>query len=165
MEAMRALDRTTTGAQTDWRVRLALAESGTFSCTAVPLPPNPERLTYTLSLQKIVADALCRHKTNWRDLYENEFARLTKLLACDEAIFLNQRGEVAEGSRTNVFVARDGMLLTPPLSAGALDGCLRRALIDEGRCVEAVLLPGDLTNGEVYLGNSLRGLIRAVSAT
>ena len=78
-------------------------------------------------------------------------------------VFLNERGEVAEGSRTNVFVPRDGMLLTPPLSAGALDGCLRYALIEEGRCAEAPLLPADLTKREVYLGNSLRGLIRAVS--
>ena len=78
-------------------------------------------------------------------------------------VFINRRGEVAEGSRSYIFVARDGMLLTPPLSAGALDGCLRRALIDEGRCVEATLLPGDLASGEVYLGNSLRGLIQAVT--
>jgi para-aminobenzoate synthetase/4-amino-4-deoxychorismate lyase len=158
-KAARALDRAAAGAQADVRVRLTLAESGEFSCTAAPLPPNPERWTYAISPQRISADAFCRHKTNWRDLYEREFARL----ACDEVVFLNERGEVVEGSRTNIFVARDGKLLTPPLSAGALDGCLRRALIDEGRCREAVLLPGDL-NGEVYLGNSLRGLIRAMPA-
>ena len=67
---------------------------------------------------------------------------------------------MAEGSRSNIFVARGGMLLTPPLSSGALDGVLRRALIEEGRCREAVLLPKDLA-GETYLGNSLRELIRA----
>jgi branched-subunit amino acid aminotransferase/4-amino-4-deoxychorismate lyase len=83
------------------------------------------------------------------------------MLGCNEVIFLNERGEVVEGSRTNVFVAREGKLLTPPLSAGALDGILRRSLIGEGRCIEAVLRPQDLT-GETYLGNSLRGLIRAV---
>jgi branched-subunit amino acid aminotransferase/4-amino-4-deoxychorismate lyase len=54
-------------------------------------------------------------------------------------------------------------LLTPPLSSGALDGVLRRVLLDEGRCVEAALMPEDLRDGEVYLGNSLRGLIRARS--
>ena len=41
---------------------------------------------------------------------------------CDETIFLNERGEVAEGSRSNIFVRRGGILLTPPLSAGILDG-------------------------------------------
>jgi para-aminobenzoate synthetase/4-amino-4-deoxychorismate lyase len=143
------------------RVRLTLSEYGEFACTSTPLAPNPESWTYTISPQKIVADALARHKTDWRDLYDSEFARLTKSLGCDEVIFLNERGEVVEGSRTNVFVMRDGKLLTPSLSAGALDGCLRGALIEEGRCVEATLVPGDLENGEVYLGNSLRGLIPA----
>jgi para-aminobenzoate synthetase/4-amino-4-deoxychorismate lyase len=142
------------------RIRLTLSESGEFACAAMPLPPNPEFWTYTISPRKIIADALARHKTNWRDLYESEFARL----GCDEVIFLNQRGEVAEGSRTNIFVARDGKLATPPLSSGALDGVLRRALIAEGRCKEATLLPENLVNVDVYLGNSLRGLIRAMLA-
>ncbi|HEY0281959.1 MAG TPA: aminodeoxychorismate synthase component I [Rhizomicrobium sp.] len=145
------------------RARLTLNESGEFACTAAPLPPNPQSWTYVVSPRRTAADALARHKTNRRDLYESEFARLAEASGCDEVVFLNPRGEVAEGSRTNVFVAREGMLLTPPLSAGALDGCLRRALIGEGRCMEALLLPGDL-DGEVYLGNSLRGLIRAVPA-
>ena len=83
-------------------------------------------------------------------------------LACDEVLFLNERGEITEGSRTNVFARIDGKLLTPPLSAGVLDGCLRRALIEEGRCVEATLMPEDLEGAEkVFLGNSLRGLIPA----
>jgi para-aminobenzoate synthetase/4-amino-4-deoxychorismate lyase len=144
------------------RVRLTLSEDGRYTCTAASLLREETAWTFAISPLPVSADALSRHKTNWRDLYESEFARLTKSSACDEVVFLNELGEVVEGSRTNVFVARDGKLLTPPLSAGALDGCLRRALIDEGRCMEATLLPGDLVNGEVYLGNSLRGLIRAV---
>ena len=58
---------------------------------------------------------------------------------------------------------RGDALLTPPLSAGILDGCLRRELLDQGKCREAVLTPE--RSGErrdVFLGNSLRGLIRAV---
>jgi para-aminobenzoate synthetase/4-amino-4-deoxychorismate lyase len=154
-KALYVLDRAA-GARTDLRVRLNLNEAGEFACTAAPLAPNPERWRYAISSQRVSPDALSRHKVSWRDLYEREFIRL----ACDEIVFLNRRGEVAEGSRSNVFVARDGVLLTPPLSSGALDGVLRRALIEEGRCREAVLLPEDLA-GEAYLGNSLRGLIRA----
>ena len=37
---------------------------------------------------------------------------------------------VAEGARSNVFVERDGCLLTPPLSSGALPGVLRGELLD-----------------------------------
>ena len=37
-------------------------------------------------------------------------------------MFCNERGELTEGARSNIFVERDGVLLTPPLSAGVLDG-------------------------------------------
>jgi branched-subunit amino acid aminotransferase/4-amino-4-deoxychorismate lyase len=53
-------------------------------------------------------------------------------------------------------------LLTPALSCGLLDGCLRRELIDRGQCEEVVLTRSDLMQAEkVWLGNSLRGLIPA----
>jgi len=50
----------------------------------------------------------------------------------------------------------------PFLSAGILDGCLRRELLDQGKGREAVLTKDDLEKCEVFLGNSLRGLICAV---
>jgi branched-chain amino acid aminotransferase len=48
----------------------------------------------------------------------------------DEAILLNEHGHVAEGSGENVFVVRDGVLLTPPLSEGVLRGITRDAVIE-----------------------------------
>jgi branched-subunit amino acid aminotransferase/4-amino-4-deoxychorismate lyase len=75
---------------------------------------------------------------------------------------MNERGEITEGCRTNVFAEIDGVLVTPPVSCGLLDGCLRRELVDEGRCREAILTPGDLQRADaLYVGNSLRGLIPA----
>lgn len=47
-----------------------------------------------------------------------------------EAIFANTRGELCEGTGTNVFIERDGVLLTPPLDAGPLAG-ITRALVLE----------------------------------
>ncbi len=83
-------------------------------------------------------------------------------MGIDEMLFLNERGEITEGSRTNLFAEIDGRLLTPPLDCGLLDGCLRRELLDEGRCVEAILtLPVLERATRVFLGNSLRGLIPA----
>jgi len=140
------------------RLRLTLDETGEIACTTARLGPSPDVWTCQISPERVCGtDLLARHKTNWRDLYETEFARS----GVDEVIFLNQRGELAEGSRSTIFVARDGLLLTPPLAAGALDGVLRRALIAEGRAVETTLMPQDL-QGEFYLGNSLRGLVPAL---
>jgi para-aminobenzoate synthetase/4-amino-4-deoxychorismate lyase len=105
-------------------------------------------------------DVLLRHKTSWREFHDDEQSRLSRVAGSDEVVFQNERGEVCEGSRTNIFVSRGGKLVTPPLSSGLLDGILRRELIETGECIEAVLTPADLT-GDVFLGNSLRGLIRA----
>ena len=147
----------------DLRIRLTLDESRKIACTCAPLGQAKPGWTYAISPRRVSSgDVLARHKTSWRDLYDGEHARLSKELGCDEVLFLNERGELAEGSRTNLFVERSGTLLTPPLSAGCLDGILRRELLEGGRCCEAALTPEDLRGGRVWLGNSLRGLIRAV---
>ncbi len=164
-EAQAALQNCVRDAMEPQRVRLVLDESGTFACTSVPLPASPRRWTYAISDKRVTStDALARLKTSWRSALDDEAARLAVLCGADEALFLNERGEVAEGSRTNVFVWRGERLLTPPLECGVLDGCLRRELIDLGKCAERRLMPNDLETADaVYLGNSLRGLVPALS--
>jgi para-aminobenzoate synthetase/4-amino-4-deoxychorismate lyase len=148
------------------RVRLVLDETGAFAATAAPLGAPPAHWTYALSPHRVSSsDLLLQHKTTWRELPDSEQARLAKDLGADEALFVNERGELTEGSRSNIFLRRGEMLLTPPLSSGLLGGILRATLIEEGRCCEAVLTPDDLARAdEVFLGNSLRGLIRTVAA-
>ena len=46
-----------------------------------------------------------------------------------EAIMLNQQGHVSEGSADNVFIAKNGVLYTPPVSDGALDGVTRATIL------------------------------------
>ncbi len=48
----------------------------------------------------------------------------------DEALLANTRGELCEGTGSNVFVVRDGVLLTPPLDAGCLAGITRALVLD-----------------------------------
>jgi para-aminobenzoate synthetase / 4-amino-4-deoxychorismate lyase len=161
--AIAAMDGATAEAKGPVRVRLSLAETGRFACTIEPLPKNVVAWTYVISPKRISStDLFAQHKTNQRDLYDREYARLTNLVGCDEVLFVNERGEVAEGRRTNVFVKKDGVLITPPLSCGSLDGCLRHEMVEKGLAVEGILKPEDLC-GEIYLGNSMRELIRAVA--
>ncbi len=86
------------------------------------------------------------------------------LTGCDEVVFLNSKGELTEGTRTNLFVELDGRLFTPALACGLLPGTLREELLDLPRAAasEAILTPQDLLAlDRIYLGNSVRGLIRA----
>jgi para-aminobenzoate synthetase/4-amino-4-deoxychorismate lyase len=155
--ARAALDRAVAGRAGAQRVRLTLDEAGRFEAGAAPLEANPPHWTYAVADVPILStDLLQRHKTSWRALYERQSGM------ADETLFCNERGELAEGARSNIFVERDGGLLTPPLAAGALDGRLRAELVAGGRAREAVLRPGDLKGAAVWLGNSLRGLIKAV---
>jgi branched-subunit amino acid aminotransferase/4-amino-4-deoxychorismate lyase len=141
------------------RVRLTLDEDGAFICTNAKLGPPQTAWTYFLSSQRVFSgDPLLRHKTTWRELYETEAAKTT----ADEVIFRNERGDITEGSRSNIFARIGGKLLTPPLEDGVLDGVLRREMLETGQCKEATFSAVDLERAEeVWLGNSLRGLIRA----
>ena len=67
----------------------------------------------------------------------------------DEALMLNSDGAISEGSGENLFLMRDGVIYTPPLSAGCLDGVTRNSVMtllsDDGyRVVEKVIHRSDL---------------------
>ncbi len=147
------------------RVRILLSEDGEVDITTREFtPPQPDTIwRYAISEHRLPsADLLARHKTSWRAHYDDERKRWNAH-RCDEVVFLNERGEIVEASGANVFAKIGGRLLTPPLSSGALPGCLRQDLLHRGECHEAVLTPADLQTAEaVFIGNSLRGLIRAI---
>ncbi len=154
-QARAALEGAVAGRAGAARLRLTLNEVGRHLATAHDLPPNPQAWTYTIAPERTDStDLLLRHKTSWRELYDRAHP------GSDEVIFCNQRGEVTEGARSNIFVKRGDTVLTPPLDAGLLPGILRAELIASGQAYEATLTPADL-DGEVFFGNSLRGLIPA----
>ncbi len=147
------------------RVRLLLGRDGRATVTSTALPPiadAPPAMRYVISPTRLDSRSLwLRHKTTERHLYDREWLHYHDSEGADEVIYLNERGELAEGSRTTIFIERGGMLLTPPLEAGVLPGVLRSQLMAEGRAVEARLTVADLDTGRVYLGNSVRGLVPA----
>ncbi|MDE3114485.1 MAG: aminodeoxychorismate synthase component I, partial [Pseudomonadota bacterium] len=161
--ALAALERAAANAMEPLRVRLTLNEQGGLAATAAPLGPDAQQWRYAVSPKRVLSsDILRQHKINWRELYESEHARLAREAGADEVLFLNEKGELAEGARNTLFVEIAGVLYTPPLGAGILDGCLRRALVDSGKCLERRLTPEDLARADrVFFGNSLRGLVPA----
>ncbi|MDD3798549.1 MAG: aminodeoxychorismate synthase component I [Novosphingobium sp.] len=144
------------------RVRLVLARSGATALEAAPLPaPLSEPIRCAvLPLPVDPGDLRLRHKTSDRGFYELALATAREAGA-DEALLLRDDGLVTEGTFTNIFVpGSDGVLSTPPAALGLLPGVLRRSLIEEGRAREAQLTLDDLSGG-FFLGNALRGLMKA----
>lgn len=77
-----------------------------------------------------------------------------------EALLLNERGHLAEGSRSNVLVRLSGELITPPLEDGCLPGTVRRRLLELGLVAERSMGPEELREArEVLLTNSLIGVL------
>jgi len=148
------------------RVRLLLSEDGKVTVTTTQLPPADASavMRFALSSSQVdSADLFLFHKTTRRELYDRERQEYAERLGTDEVIYTNERGELTEGSFTTLFIERDGVLLTPQLEAGLLPGTLRAELLAGGRAREAVLTLADLDSADaIYLGNSVRGLLRAV---
>lgn len=149
--------------KTPARVRLVLNETGEFNVQISTISMSHSPWTYYLSEKRIQSNnSFLQHKTNWRELYELELQK-AHAQGIDEVVFLNERSELCEGSRTTLFVDIDGTLYTPPLNSGVLNGCLRADMLEHRQCLERVLTLDDLRNAErVFLGNSLRGLIPAI---
>lgn len=145
-----------------FRVRLTLAHDGACRVSSAPLAEAGGELLQVVlaSVALDASDYLLRHKTTARSLYDHELAALADRPGVFDAIFLNTRGEVCEGARSNVFVERNGVLLTPPLACGLLPGVMRRQLIESGRAVEQLLRLEDLQSAPaIYVANALRGLM------
>jgi len=140
------------------RIRMLLAKSGTLAIEIRPAasPPEGPVAVALVPLPVSSADFRLRHKTTDRDFYTAARAQGGTF----EVALVDPEGFLTEGSFTSLFVERDGILLTPPLSRGLLPGVLRAELLESGKAIEADLRSEDLEKG-FWIGNAARGLIAA----
>ncbi|NEX47083.1 aminotransferase class IV [Rhodobacter sp. ETT8] len=139
------------------RLRLTLDAAGDVALEvgAVPAPIACWRLG--LAAERLHSgDPWLRVKSTRRPAYDRARAALPAGL--DEVVFVNERGEVCDGSITTLFFDRGAGLRTPPLSSGLLPGVLRAEVC----CPEEVLLAEDLPRVRLWVGNALRGMAEAV---
>ena len=146
----------------DQRVKVTLNSAGEFIMVHEEYKPL-EKLSFALSKYPLSSQVqMSAHKISNRQFYDNERNRIKALTSAGETVFLNENGELCEGSFTSLFIEKEGQLFTPHLSAGLLPGILRAQFIESGKAREATLTVKDLLSADkVYLGNSLRGLIPA----
>lgn len=142
------------------RVRWLLHPDGSLDVESAPWPPRPRR-PWTVRLDNRPVDStdpFLFHKTTHRQIYEEAGRRHPEV---DDVLLWNTRGELTEGLRTNLVVRLGKRWLTPRLECGLLAGVMRQTLLDRGWLSEATLPIEALDEAdEVYLINSLRGIIR-----
>ncbi|MBJ7332159.1 MAG: branched-chain amino acid transaminase [Solirubrobacteraceae bacterium] len=73
----------------------------------------------------------------------------------EEAILLDEHGNVCEGSGENIFVVRDGKISTPPLTASILNGISRDSSITIARDLGFEVIERDISRAELYLADEV----------
>ena len=144
------------------RCRLTLDAQGRLELTSASLGAPTIDWTLAIAEERLLSDNIwLRYKTTRRAQYDQARAAMPK--GVDELLFRNERGELCEGTITNLFLTlSDGAKVTPPLGSGVLPGILRETLLTSGEVTERPLTLDDLQNArEIHMGNSLRGLIPA----
>lgn len=143
------------------KLRLLTSKSGASVIETAPMPQAFAGPVPVVALPNPLdpSDWRLAHKTSDRGFYEDAL-NAAKALGGNEAVLVREDGFVTEGSFTNIFVERDGILLTPPATQGLLPGILREYLIEKGQAREAELTLDDLADG-FQLGNAVRGLFSA----
>ena len=148
-----------------YRMRLAVDATGTMTITSGVLAPLQEPVMVVLADEPTASsDVFLRHKTSRRSRYDAAWQAAEARGAFD-ALFFNERGELTEGGRSNIFVRMGDAWITPPLRCGVLPGVMRGVLLAapawharEGVITRAMLEAAD----DIVVCNALRGPLRAV---
>ena len=129
----------------------------------IPLPPEKYELGFKAVLSSVHRNSqspLSRFKSTC--YLDNILARMeAKAAGADEAILLNERGYLAEGSTSNIFLVSKGELITPSLESGVLPGITREAVLEIAQALSIrtaereVELRGLMEADEAFITNSI----------
>ncbi len=148
--------------EVEFRLRLSLHPDGEFELNSGVMQTLPATVNVLLAPQACATDRLfLRHKSTVREQYDLAWQAAESQGAFD-MLFCNSQGYLTEGGRSNVFLRKNGVWNTPPLSDGVLPGVMRSVLLDDPNIptCEKQLTPADVfAADEVMLCNSLRGAL------
>ena len=145
-----------------FKVRITVDMEGKFELKKIPTERIKEIVKVRISKRKINSkNSFLYHKTTKRGFYDKERIQAEKQ-GFFEILFMNNKGELTEGSISNIFILKNKKLYTPKLECGLLAGVLRESLLRGKKVKEKVLYPKDLKEADkIYIGNSVRGLLEA----
>ncbi|MEM7241431.1 MAG: aminotransferase class IV [Pseudomonadota bacterium] len=143
------------------RIRMLISKSGRVEIEAQSFKPETRAWNIKISNSRLkFDDPWLGVKTTQRDLYDTERSKMPG--GIDELIYFNEQDELCEGTITNIFIPKRGKLITPQKDCGLLPGTFRQELLDQGVAETGILHLEDLKSAKaIYIGNSLRGLLRA----
>lgn len=144
------------------KIRIALSKWGQMKMDVSDVKEQPQNVSIIISENRINSDDKFRHfKTTNRKLYDDEYAAFCEK-GFYEVVYFNERNELAEGSRTNIFLRKGDSLFTPSLSSGALPGIYRKHFIkNHPGIIESSLNLTDLRQAdEIILTNTIRGEVK-----
>lgn len=134
------------------KLRVVLHKKGTFETQLTPFCPT----TAGKKFVKMEGNV----NSNNPFLYYKTTIRETMPKEVFEYIRTNERGEITEGTFTNIAVEKDGKLFTPPISCGLLNGTYRQKLLREGKLIEKILFIEDLKKADkIFCFNSVRKMV------
>lgn len=142
-----------------YRLRIMLDKHGKLYHTISELHPLSDNLKIIVSQNKIYSNNKFQYfKTTNRKLYDKEYKKYSFKNYFD-IIYFNEKGELAEGSITNIFIYKDDVISTPPLNTGILSGIYRKHLLRNNSGIrERKLYLDDLLKADkIVLTNSVQG--------
>jgi branched-chain amino acid aminotransferase len=108
------------------------------------------------SYRRISADSLIPHAKASGQYLNSVLAKIESLKSgYEEAILLDDNGHVCEGTGENIFVIKDGVIFTPPQTAGILDGINRKSCMQIARDLGYELVERDIARAEVVLADEV----------
>jgi branched-chain amino acid aminotransferase len=108
------------------------------------------------SWRRISPDSLIPHAKACGQYLNSVLAKVESVkTGYDEAILLDHRGNVCEGTGENVFVIRDGVISTPPHSASILDGINRKSVIEIARDLDYEVVERDIARAELTMADEI----------
>jgi para-aminobenzoate synthetase component 1 len=146
--------------QSDLRIRLLLNAAGTLNIETAPLPVLQGIPKVAIAPELLDSQhPLLQHKTTFRPWYAQTTKWLTTHPDYFDLIYFNEQGELCEGSRSNIYIKKNGQWITPVLSSGLLGGVYRTHLMNTQQIKEGTLTRADLIHptAEIRLSNGLRG--------
>ncbi|MCM2273016.1 MAG: aminotransferase class IV, partial [candidate division Zixibacteria bacterium] len=130
------------------------------------LPTHPSRLM--VSPFRVDQESVFRRIKTISYAIQAAALKIARQKGFDDALMLNEKGYVAEISSANIFWVRKGVVYTPPIDAGCLEGTTREVMLRETRRLKLklvekqVTVPQLMTADEIFISSSTR-LVIAVS--